>query len=387
MKIYRLFSTILAIIVMACLFGVQGQFQGQYVTPSNGYSTAAPSAALNPSQFSQFYTMTPGPAPSNPIGAPQQFEIAGNIPSTVYLGEQMQPVPYSQYRSSPAYTGANSLWIKGATAWTQYAVVPQGATVSLFAISPTGGSGSLTSDGQTYSNNYAFYPNSLLTFYASTIGQHTLSFAINGQTSNQVVIDVVGGAYTQPSSNPENYPGYYPDYYPSDYCGAGYYLEDGYCVPVQCSAGYYLDEDGYCVPVCNAGYHLENGYCVRDQVICNSSSHLENGYCVAGNVKCNASSDLENSTCVAGYVKCNSGYHLENGTCVAEKKVITAVNSIVANSSVNNTSSIAAVNSIVVNSSVNNTSNIAAVNSIVANSIVNNTSGMSREQHSCESRL
>jgi len=216
MKIYRLFSTLLAIIGIACLFGVQGQFQEQYVTPSNGYSTSAPSAAQNPLQYSQFYTITPGSAPSNPIGAPQQFEIAGNMPSTVYLGEQMQPVPYSQYQSYPAYAQANSLWIKGATDWTQYAVVPQGATVSLYAISPTGGSGSLAfmnSDGQTYSHNYIFYPNSLLTFYADTIGRHMLSFDVNGQSSNQVVIDVIG-TYTQPSNYPEYYPGYYyPDYY------------------------------------------------------------------------------------------------------------------------------------------------------------------------------
>jgi hypothetical protein len=256
MKIYRLFSALLAIIVIACLFEVQGQFQEQYVTPSSGYSTAAPSAAQNPLQYSQFYTRTTGSAPSNPIGAPQQFEIAGNMPSTVYLGEQMQSVPYSQYLSYPAYTGANSLWIRGATAWTQYAVVPQGATVSLFAISPTGGSGSLTfvdSDGQTYSHNYFFYPNSLLTFYADTIGRHTLSFAINGQASNIVVIDVVGGTYTQPSNNPENYPGYYPwdysgyypgyypwdysRYYPWDYCGAGYHQENGKCVPDQVNPG------------------------------------------------------------------------------------------------------------------------------------------------------
>jgi hypothetical protein len=137
MKFYRLFSTFLAIIVLACLFGVQGQIQ---VAPS----TTAPSATQNPAQFSQFYTMTSGPAPSNSIGAPQRFEIVG-MPSTVYLGEQMQSVPYSQYQSSPAYTGANSLWIKGATTWTQYAVVPQGATVSLLAISPAGGSGFLAS--------------------------------------------------------------------------------------------------------------------------------------------------------------------------------------------------------------------------------------------------
>jgi hypothetical protein len=225
MKIHRIFSTLLALIVIACLFGAQGQFQGQYVTPSSGYSAAAPSSSQNPLQYSQFYTMPSGPAPSSPIGAPQQFEIAGNMPSTLYFGEQMQPVPYAQYRSNPAYIGANSLWIKGATAWTQYAAVPQGAIASLFAISPTGGSGTLNfedSDGQTYSNNYVFYPNSFLTFYANTIGRHILYFTINGQASNQVVIDVTTGTYTQPSNylSPTNY---YPMYYPSDYYPWGYY--------------------------------------------------------------------------------------------------------------------------------------------------------------------
>jgi hypothetical protein len=211
-KTYRLFAAMSVIIIIACSSGVQGQFQGQYATP---YSTAASSADQNALQYSQFYTMTPGPALGNPIGAPQQFEITGNAPLNVYLGEQMQSVPYSQFQATPAYTGANSLWIKGATAWAQYAVVPQGAAVSLFAISPTGGIGSVTSDGQTYSN-YGFYPNSLLTFYAGTIGRHTLSFAINGQLSNQIVIDVVGGAYPQPINNPGYYPG--PGYYhPWDY--------------------------------------------------------------------------------------------------------------------------------------------------------------------------
>jgi len=121
----------------------------------------------------------------------------------------MQSVSYTQYQSTPSYTGGNFLWIKGATAWTQYAVVPQGATVSLLAISSTGGSGSFTSDGQIYSNSYVLYPNSQLTFYAGTIGRHTLSFALNGWASNQVVINVVAAtSYTQPSY----YPGYYWDY-------------------------------------------------------------------------------------------------------------------------------------------------------------------------------
>lgn len=225
-KIYRLFSALLAIIVTACLFGVQGQFQEQYVTPSSIYPAAAQSALQNPSQYSQFYTLTPGPAPGNPIGAPQQFEISGNFPLTVYLGEQMLPVPWLQYQSNPGFTGANSLWIKGAKDWTQYAAVPQGAIVSLLAVSTTGGSGTLAfvnSDEQTYSHNYIFYQNSLLSFYAGTIGRHMLSFAINGQSSNQVVIDVIG-TYTQPSNYPEYNPEYDPGYYYPWYYYPGYYV-------------------------------------------------------------------------------------------------------------------------------------------------------------------
>ena len=302
MKFYRLFSTFLAIIVLACLFGVQGQIQ---VAPS----TTAPSVTQNPAQFSQFYTMTSGPAPSNPIGAPQRVEIVG-MPSTVYLGEQMQSVPYSQYQSSPAYTGANSLWIKGATTWTQYAVVPQGATVSLIAISSTGGSGYLTSDGQTDSNNYVFYPSNQLTFYASTIGRHTLSFAINGRASNQVVIDVVGGTYTQPSNNPANYPANYPwDY-------SGYYPWD---------SGYYPWDSGYYPwDYCEVGYHRENGKCVPDQVQCSPGYHLENGKCVPDQVNPgdypNGNPGDHNTGNPGGdNNQCDAGYHRENGQCVPDQ--------------------------------------------------------------------
>jgi hypothetical protein len=199
MKIYKLFSTLLTIIVIACLFGLQA------------------SATESTYQYSQFYTTTSGSVPSNAISASQQIEISGNTPSHVYLGEQMQSVSYTQYQSTPSYTGGNFLWIKGATAWTQYAVVPQGATVSLLAITSAGGSGSFTSDGQIYSNSYVLYPNSQLTFYAGTIGRHSLSFALNGWASNQVVIDVVAAtSYAQPSYYPYywNYPwSIYQSYY------------------------------------------------------------------------------------------------------------------------------------------------------------------------------
>jgi hypothetical protein len=244
-KIHELFLTLSAIIVMACLFGVQGQFQEQYVAPPSGYSSIASSAAHDPIHFTQFYTIAPGPAPSNPVGAPQQFDIAGNVPSTLYLGEQMYPVPYSQYQSDPVPAGANSLWVKGITNWTQYVAVPQGATVAILAVSPTGGSATLNymdSAGQTYSHDYFFYPNSLLTFYAATIGRHMLWFVASGQSSNQVIIDVVG-SYVQPSIYPEYYSGYYPAYYP-EYYPENYYLCDLY--PCRCYPDYCLPSKSPC---------------------------------------------------------------------------------------------------------------------------------------------
>jgi len=163
-----------------------------------------------PYQYSQFYSMTSGTALSNAISTPQQIAIAGNTPTHVYLGETMQSVSYTQYQSTPSSTGGNSLWIKGTTAWTQYAVVPQGATISLLEISSAGGTGSITLDGQTYGNSYTFYPNGQFTLNTGTTGRHIVSYSINGWESNQIVIDVVAGeSYSQPTYYPRYYyPGY-----------------------------------------------------------------------------------------------------------------------------------------------------------------------------------
>ncbi len=195
MKLSRICSALLALILLACLSGVQGQ----YSTPTSGYSAAAPSATQNNAQYaqySQYYTMNTGPAPNTHISVPQQYDITSNMPTTVYFSNQMQPVPFSMYKSNPTYSENDSLWIKGATDWSQYAAVPVGANVSLLAISAIGGSGILNlvdANGQTYSYNYFFYPNgSRLTFYADTPGRHTMSFAVGGISSNPVVIDVIG---------------------------------------------------------------------------------------------------------------------------------------------------------------------------------------------------
>ncbi len=152
-------------------------------------------------QYSEYYAMLGGPAPAYHVSFPAQFDITGNMPSSVYYSRQQQPVPFSQYQSAPTYNMSNSLWIQGRTSWAQYVAVPRGSTVSLIAVSPTGGSGNLVladASGQVSNYNYYFYPYSQLTFYADRPGRNTLSFSTVGMTSNTVVIDVTG-VYTPPN--------------------------------------------------------------------------------------------------------------------------------------------------------------------------------------------
>ncbi len=164
--------------------------------------------------------MPTGPAPSTHISAPTKIDIVGMVPTNLYLSTQNQEVPYSQFMSNPSNTGMNTLWIQSATSWAQYATVPQGASVSLIAISPSGGSGYLNEmhpDGTMSSSNFYFYPgSSRMNFYADAIGRHILSFVINGKVSNAVIIDVTG-TYVPPS----NYlpPRYYYPYYGYGYPG------------------------------------------------------------------------------------------------------------------------------------------------------------------------
>jgi hypothetical protein len=157
----------------------------------------------NASQYSHFYQMISGPAPSNKISAPVRFDILGHTPTTVFLTNENNAVPYSRYQSNINNTTGNSLWIQGTKDWAQHAVVPQGSTVSLIAISPVKGIGNLNfkdSDGQMYNYSFYFYSNSRLTFYADKPGRYELSLVSGNMSSNAVVIDVTG-MYNPPSNN------------------------------------------------------------------------------------------------------------------------------------------------------------------------------------------
>jgi hypothetical protein len=168
------------------------------------YSVANPSSGLvqsNASQYSQFYQMISGPAPSTKISAPEQYDITGHTPNNVYLTMQNQAVPYSRYQANMNYSG-NALWIQGTTDWAQYAVVPQGSIVPLIATSHLEGIGNLNFkdyDAQIYNYNFYFYPNNHLTFYADNPGRYIMSFVSGNKSSNAVVIDVTG-TYTPPSN-------------------------------------------------------------------------------------------------------------------------------------------------------------------------------------------
>jgi hypothetical protein len=167
-----------------------------------------PSTSASNSLYSQYYSFNKGSSSRKHIEAPKKHELRDKTPSTVYFSHQMQPVPYAQYKTYSTYTGGNSLWVQGASSWTQYAQVPQGSSLSLLASSSTGGNGYLyeiNPNGIQSKNSFYFFPgNSQIRFYADTIGQHKLIFIINGRVSNSVVIDVMPymQPYTPPYQNP-----------------------------------------------------------------------------------------------------------------------------------------------------------------------------------------
>ncbi len=181
-----------------------------------GISQVGPQA-----QYAEYYSAVSGMPPGYHISIPTQFDISGHMPVNLLFSNQQQPVPFAQYQSTSSYTASNSLWIQGQTNWTQYAVVPQGSTVPLIAVSPMGGNGYLNfadSDGQRYRYNYFFYPYSQLTFYADIPGRHMLSFNIGSNSSNPVTIDVTGDYVPQNNYLPSA--SYYPgtqsfNYFPS----------------------------------------------------------------------------------------------------------------------------------------------------------------------------
>ena len=281
-------KVLLALIFAACLSGAYGY------SPESSTASPLPIQDFDPdqssvSQYSDYYTIPASPYQGTHILEPEEFELEGETPTTLYYGNQQQSVPYSSYQALAATTG-NSLWIQGSTSWSQYAVVPQGAFLSLIAITPGGGLGYLNEiypDGRSVSYSYQFYPLNRLGFYADKIGRHILSLMVNGMSSNPVVIDVI--AYTPP---PYTRPIYYIpafDYYhrlfnacPDDRrfcygncCPQGYIWKDCRCQP-SCPPGKKCGDkcckqgevclDGQCKPSCPPDKKCGDKCCKQGEV-------------------------------------------------------------------------------------------------------------------------
>jgi len=224
MKKHRLSITIGILVLLACLSSVQAADQTSSISQiASNVANIADGGVVNQqisqlalAQYSDFYSMPSGSAPKEHIEAPKKHEIKSATPTTIFFGYQMQAVPYTQYQTYATYTGGNSLWIQGSTSWSQYAIVPQGAILSILATTSTGGNGYLyeiNPNGQLYKNSFYFYPGyNQINFYADTVGQHILLFVIGSQVSNAIVIDVVPyypPTYYQQPYQQINYPSYY----------------------------------------------------------------------------------------------------------------------------------------------------------------------------------
>lgn len=118
MKINWLSSALMAFILFACLLGANA---AEPVALS-GYQGSAVIDFENSALYNDFYGSTMGVAPATLLSAPVQVDLTGKAPAYVYFGTAMQKVDYSTYQ--PAAVG-NSLWLAGATSWSQYAVVPR----------------------------------------------------------------------------------------------------------------------------------------------------------------------------------------------------------------------------------------------------------------------
>lgn len=206
------------------------------------------------SMYSQYFSM-PSNAPKTHITYPKNYPMKNLGSIFVYFTfpkyttsysqsyyqmyrtpnyYQMYSMPYSQYHSNYAsYSGSTSLWIQGTYGLTQYVTVPQGASMSLIAISPTGGNGYLyeiAPGGKSNTNYYYFNQYSQMNFYADTVGEHILFIVINGRISNSIIINVVssGSSYGAPSYQT---PGYQqPTYQQPSYSqpSGGYQSSGGY---------------------------------------------------------------------------------------------------------------------------------------------------------------
>lgn len=156
------------------------------------------------SSFAEFFAMEP-PAASGEV---ERYSLVGREPSSVTFGGRS--TSYSAYQSAGG--GANTLWILGASTWTQRVVAPLGSYLYLLASSGGGRADfyEIRPDGTVSSSSRTLYPgHNRLVFHADAAGRHVLLFVAAGQPSNVVIVDVARGGWP-PSPGPAPGPGPWP---------------------------------------------------------------------------------------------------------------------------------------------------------------------------------
>lgn len=143
------------------------------------------------SWYSKYFSMT------SPGGMEVERYFVSGAPEIYAGGPGGQPLASSTYQL--AYAGANGLWILGASSWTGYAIVPEGAYLKLLAYSSGGGWADfyeITPANRMVQRRYSLYPGySQLTFRADEVGRYVMLFSVDNKMSNAVVVDVRSGTW------------------------------------------------------------------------------------------------------------------------------------------------------------------------------------------------
>ncbi len=159
-------------------------------------TTEPPSSEF--ARYSDYFSMTPFG------GSEVEMYSASGVPE-IYAGG-----PGGEFLVSSAYqphAGGEGLWILGASSWTGYAIVPNGAYLRLLAYSPGGGWADfykITPKIRLVQRSYNLYPGySLLTFHAEEVGRYVILFSSGKRMSNAVIVDVRSGAWPVSPPGPE----------------------------------------------------------------------------------------------------------------------------------------------------------------------------------------
>jgi hypothetical protein len=198
MKINWLSSALMTFILFAFLSGANGAEPVALSSQQGG----ALANFDNSAPYTEYYESIMGSVPTSLLTVPAQVDLTSKAPAYVYLGTAMQKVDYSTYQPAAV---SNSLWLAGATSWSQYAVVPQGSLVNLLAISTKEGQGTFVvyhPNGQRYDFNSFLFPTSQLQLYANAPGSYQVSFIMDGAASNTVMIYALS---TTPTSGETGY--------------------------------------------------------------------------------------------------------------------------------------------------------------------------------------